>query len=291
MNRIARASDSNSAEFKKAFLKLEKFSNKYVNEMIKKGLYSKEYPWQIDSLHDWSRWWEYVFTWLWIRPLLSRRKSLYILDVGSALTFWPLFLVSQGASVTIIDVDRQMAIWGRQALKKLEILNPEEKGRVYYLTADVVNLPLRSRLFDVITNISVIEHVKKKHQAVKEIHRVLKNKGLLINTLDISLDGKPVGDSYPLEADETNLFFTCLEDAFGDRLQIGFTHPRDILTISNHPKWATSGLVPVSLRHRWRQLCKFLGPRLGIFKVIKLAVDPQRLDIFTVMGIAVRKNI
>ncbi len=283
-NKIAAVSDGENKLFARAFGELERFSNKYIKEMLKIGGYPAVYPWPVDNLHNWSRWWEYSFVWSHLKPLVG--KGVTILDIGPALTFFPWFLAYKGFEVTAIDVDSRIKVWAESALEKLTCLDYSAKLRLKFVTGDIVKTKFGSSGFKAITNISVIEHIDRKHSVIEEIYRLLTPGGKLINTLDISLDGLPVGDSRPLLTDEAYEFIRLLEDIFAVEINFDFVHPMDILSPGRYPKKYTLGSLYVSKLHLARQMWKLAKSRL----TLKFLLNPNRLDMWTVAGMAVRKT-
>jgi SAM-dependent methyltransferase len=310
-NRLARVSDSNRPEFMEAFRELEQFSNRYVREMSDKGLFPAAYPWPLDPLHNWTRWWEYTFAWLHVRRLLDARETVHILDVGSALTFFPVFLAQRGAHVHALDTDARMRVWSTTAIRRLECVTPDVLERFESLTADCRSTALADGSMDVVTNISVLEHLDQQERAIEELHRVLKPDGVFVNTLDLSLDGLPFGDSMPLPMAETEAFIEHLRSRFQTEVAVAFTHPLDVLTFSNRPRAITrmvtdtpsarTGLVnrwALKLWHRWlRQVVKVAQSRILVrpmakapVRALRFAFDSKRLDMWTVLGVVVHKQ-
>lgn len=275
MNKIAAFSDGENKQFTLAFEELEKFSNKYIKEMLGIGGYPAVYPWPVDNLHNWSRWWEYSFAWLELKS--AARKGMRVLDIGPALTFWPFFLAGRGFETVALDKDRRIKKWAEAARK-----SPQLK----FVTGDIAKTGFPDNSFDAVTNISVIEHTKDKRKVLREIFRLLKPGGKLINTLDISLDGKPIGDSRPLMPGESYEFIRIVNVIFGNKTQFDFTHPMDMVTPGKYPKKFTNGSLHASRFHLIRQLWKMLTPRFSL----NFLLNPDRLDMWTVMGIAVQKS-
>jgi len=280
-NKISSIFDGGDKQFIMAFNELEEFSNKYIKYMLKIGGYPKDYPWPIDNLHNWSRWWEYAFAWMHVKELARINKRLRILDIGPALTFFPLFLSQNGFEVTAIDIDSRIKKWADFAFVGLG-RHEKRNGKIEFVTGDITHKVLPGRSFDVVTNISVIEHISDKEMAVKEIYRLLRPGGKLINTLDISLDG----DSKPLEVKESYDFIQLLENTFGTKLKFDFVHPMDIVTPGRYPKKYTDNQLYVSNFHLARQIWKLIASRLSL----KFLLNPNRLDMWTVMGISVQKS-
>lgn len=310
VNRVARASDADRPEFLDAFRELEQFSDRYVREMSARGLFPGAYPWPLDPLHNWTRWWEYTFAWLHIRGLLRDGRDVHVLDVGSALTFFPLFLAEQGAHVHGFDTDARMTRWSAAAIGRLECLGPGVASRFSSINADCRATGLAGASIDVVTNISVLEHLDQKERAIEELHRVLKPGGVFVNTLDVSVDGRPFGDSMPLGIADTDAFLGHLRSMFHAEVEVAFTHPLDVLMFSNRPRALTqavadqaaggTGLLTgwaLTLWHRWlRQGVKvaqsrILGPPIVMApaRAIAFLFNPKRLDMWTVLGVVVRK--
>lgn len=283
-NKIAAVSDGENRLFTLAFGELERFSNKYIREMLKIGGYPAVYPWPVDNLHNWSRWWEYSYVWLHLKLLAG--NSVSVLDIGPALTFFPFFLGDRGFEVTAVDKDRRIKNWADSALKRLTCLDSSARRGLKFATGDITKTKFSAGSFEAVTNISVIEHISDKQQAISEIHRLLKPGGKLISTLDISLDGKPIGDSWPLLPGKSYEFIQLLENTFGAKIQFGFVHPMDVVTPGQYPKKYTDSSLYVSKLHLVRQIRKLAASRLSL----KFLLNPNRLDMWTVAGIAVRKT-
>ena len=95
------------------------------------------------------------------------------------------YLAALGNSVTVVDTDyvwddggdpgveRRYRAWARSVGYEARF------GSLY-------NLPAEDEAFDVVTSISVVEHVAHKEFVLKEALRVLKPDGLLILTFDFS---------------------------------------------------------------------------------------------------------
>ena len=105
------------------FLEMEAFSNAFLtrNNRHLEG-YSKK--WIPDSLHNWSRQWEYPFTYSKIASHNSTHvdEALNILDAGSGITFFPYFLKLSfpHSSIYCCDYDASLESAYRLTLKKRE---------------------------------------------------------------------------------------------------------------------------------------------------------------------------
>jgi len=122
-------------------------------------------------------------------------KSMKILDVGSGVSLFPIYLASKGHKVTSIDFDEILMNRVSPDLVKWAGTN------VNYALGNVTKLEFEDESFDRVFCISVLEHLeeekidgkvvnyRKKNldlKAIEEMLRVLKPNGLLILTFDWS---------------------------------------------------------------------------------------------------------
>jgi len=106
-------------------------------------------------------------------------NALNLLDLGCGYAH--ITRSSKARNVLGIDLDRN-------ALKEA---NRHGKSNFYPVLCAATNLPFMDKTFDVIIATEIIEHIQNSEQCIKEAHRVLRNKGvLLIST--------PNGDCLPL---------------------------------------------------------------------------------------------
>jgi ubiquinone/menaquinone biosynthesis C-methylase UbiE len=103
-------------------------------------------------------------------------KGKNVLDVGCWTGGYEVFINNYARQITAIDIEER-------ALKVAKKSFPGTK----FLKASVLNLPFPNRSFDVVTLWAVIEHIPRgtETKALKEINRVLKQKGILcLNTMN-----------------------------------------------------------------------------------------------------------
>lgn len=168
------------------FLKMERFSNQFL-ELNKHALTEYSRKWVSDPLHQWSRQWEYPFVYTKIQEFIDDKKSsdIKILDAGSGITFFPYYLTSTLAHVKVdcCDIDASL-------LKSIfsEII-ANSKFLVDFYSTDLHALPFKDDQYDIVYCISVLEHTGDFEIIIQEFKRILKQKGLLIMTFDISIDG------------------------------------------------------------------------------------------------------
>jgi len=164
---------------------LDEFSRQFLksNESLL-GDYARE--WVTDPLNTWSRRWEYCYVLERIQNVVSKRRlgRAKILDAGSGLTFFPHYIGQQqfAARVDCYDIDSKIAATGNRLF--------ERSSLVSYMTADMAGLGCPNNSFDIAYCISVLEHCDEYRTIIEEFARVITANGVLILTVDVSLDGK-----------------------------------------------------------------------------------------------------
>lgn len=108
---------------------------------------------------------EFGFAFKW----LAKTCPSEVLDVGSGTTAWPHVMANCGFRVTAID--KIMGYW------KDGFFN-----RHYYIINDDITKPKITKQFDLITCISVLEHIPNHKDAINGMFRLLKPGGYLVLT-------------------------------------------------------------------------------------------------------------
>ena len=123
---------------------------------------------------------EYSFMLLHCRNFLKPRMKT--LDAGCGLTPTVRWFANQGCEAYGVDFDEQ-------TIKYLQ--NPKSylyDPKIHLSTQDITNLKFEDNTFDVVTSISVLEHLppdpKSAKQAISETLRVLRPGGKFILTVD-----------------------------------------------------------------------------------------------------------
>ncbi|MFC1631546.1 class I SAM-dependent methyltransferase [Candidatus Omnitrophota bacterium] len=233
-NSLASLSDLGLKQWQNAYSDLENFSNRYLDFMLQQGLFPADYPWPIDPVHNPTRIWEYPYAYqqlLKYLPLAAQTETPKILDIGSALTFFPLFFASLGYRVQASDFDPSMersfaSIKAHpQALAALKDVD--------YATCDCRDMPKQADAeYDAVVGISVLEHVQDKQRCIKEFQRILKPKGILILTLDVNLDATGAALSFAELASLKNQLSNDFDFLEPDRE----VKQKDILNNQNYPQ-------------------------------------------------------
>jgi ADP-heptose:LPS heptosyltransferase/ubiquinone/menaquinone biosynthesis C-methylase UbiE len=129
-----------------------------------------------------SKYWEYLYALKHLfNHLPSASDNIKIIDVGAGRGAIHKLLLHRGYDVTIADIN--FAHLGEQWESKFLRQCPLSLKIAFN---SIFNLSFPSESFDVVLCFSVIEHVKEKVFALKELLRVLKDGGILILTFDFT---------------------------------------------------------------------------------------------------------
>lgn len=269
---FAALNDLTTPEWQAAFALLEKDQEEFLgHEAV---IFSPGYPWPHDSLHEWSRRWEYPY----VHHQLSRKardgERLRLADVGCGVTFFPFSMSRLGYLVSCTDTD---PVCGVDLPRASEFMDPGP-GQVEFRLAQAERLPFRNDEVDVVTCVSVLEHIPDFERTVAEMARILKPSGLLVLTIDLDLGGNSeIGaQRYRHLLDELLCPF---EWAQPDQS----VHPADQLTSWNGPVRLAGDGRRAGLRFRVRQAMRAL---LGL--PVRTIGDPYHL---AVQGLTMRKRL
>ena len=185
-----------------------------------------QYKWHRESLHTWSRAWEYAFMLHHVRLECERRgRPLDVVDFGSGSVFFPFAIARLGNRVVCFDNDPI----GIADLEGATRVVSAGSGRVEArLNGDV--LPCDSNSADIAYSVSVLEHMPDPVPIIDEIHRVLKPGGLFVLTMDLDVEGHSGVAPAHFEALRANL-----ESRFSWEFLERTVHPLDVLTSKNSP--------------------------------------------------------
>jgi len=179
---------------------------------------------------DWSKIWEYPWTWQYLGALDLPRFS--ILDIGSEISPMPWFFASLGAQVRMVETDES------HLPKWHELEEKHEFGMAWDIVSGPL-LPLPDDTFDLVTSYSVLEHIPDKEAAFQEAVRVLKPGGLLCMTFDICEPS--LGMTFP----EWN--GAALDMGTFDRLVWGCN---ELTPLSSEAQWNIEDVDPFLQWHR-----------------------------------------
>jgi SAM-dependent methyltransferase len=134
-----------------------------------------------------SKNWEYPFILNAIRDAgLHLKPGLRIADIGGGRGALSFALGRMGAETEVFDIDYRWDSQGDPAIEDRFIRTFREVGHARF--GSIFNIPADDETYDVVTCVSVVEHIYYKRQAIVELLRVLKPGGLLALTFDLVED-------------------------------------------------------------------------------------------------------
>lgn len=220
-----------------------------------------EYKWHRESLHTWSRAWEYPYV---LHHVAQERRRISgectIVDFGSGSCFFPFAVARLGAQVRCFDNDPVGVADLTAAVAHVNAA----PGAVVPARNEHV-LPCETGAAAIAYSVSVLEHMPDPLPAIDELARVLRPGGLLVLTLDLDVEGS---------SGVTPAHFEHIRELF----ERDFTwehperveHPLATLTSKNSP-WPRPGEVKVPgllFRDRSGRLRPLIGgPNPGILTV------------------------
>lgn len=251
-------------EWRSAFEELELFSQRFLSLFPKWG---DNYPWPPDPLHCWFRPFEYPYVLRNLPPVTPTTRPL-VLDVGTAVTFFPLFLSCRGYRLVLTDNDHRMpAYWHRVLDCVPDTWRDAASSAEYRISSDYA-IPEQDDRVDAATCISVLEHVPDPPRLLREILRVVKPGGSVILTMDISLESN-AGVSASQFDELLAIFDEICQPTHGGEL----VHPQNLICFPAAPEglvapawWPTrsSAAPPLakSSRPLWRRLASSIRREL-----------------------------
>jgi SAM-dependent methyltransferase len=183
---LAALSDLQTPQWKALFRLMEQEQAGFLEKQ--EYFRSREYRWPRDSLHSWSRVWEYPYAYHHLRAWHAAREwnaPARVVDVGSGVTFFGFALAKLGYHVTCTDVDPICGI----DLARASGCVSHDPGIVDFRLTDGRALPFSDGEADALCCVSVLEHVPDFEALIAEMARILKPGGLLLVTVDLDLRG------------------------------------------------------------------------------------------------------
>lgn len=142
--------------------------------------------WGTDAMHSWSRRWEYPFVVRYLTAFANTcdHQDLVCVDAGSGVSFLPYYITDLLPKSQVLCIDSNRAY--QQTYRRLNDVTG--CGRVSFMCTGVENIPLPDASADVISCVSVLEHISEHKPILDEFARILKPRGLLVLTFDVALD-------------------------------------------------------------------------------------------------------
>ncbi len=182
----AARSDFDDPTYKAIFAHLEQEQRAFLAK--EQDFRSSDYPWPRDSLHAWSRVWEYPYAYFHLQRMIRAQganATATVIDLGSGVTFFPFSVARLGCRVQCMDID---PVCQRDLERAVSVI-PQQPGEVGFSLILDGRLPMGDRQADALYCISVLEHIPDFENTVQEVARVLKPGGLFILTIDLDLCG------------------------------------------------------------------------------------------------------
>jgi SAM-dependent methyltransferase len=256
-----------NSQWRSAYHEVEAISSEFLALF---GDWGSGYPWPADPLRWWFRPFEYPYVLQNLPPVDGPRRPL-VVDVGAAVTFFSLLLVQRGYVVKCADSDPRMLDFWHRLKASVPSKWREDVSRIEYRISEI---PFPAGMADAVTCISVLEHVSHPPKLLREMLRILKPGGVLVLTMDVSLDS-----NLGVSAENFNEMCALLDVECAPVHPVESVHPQELLVWPDTPR----GLVPAAwkppggfkgwlaaqagqLRRYWsirapsrRSLCLFVG--------------------------------
>lgn len=259
-NAYALLSDLEDSDFINVLSVMEAYQADFIAKT--RPIWRESLPFTGDTLYNFSRQWEYPYAW---SNLGLERGS--VLDAGSGITFFPFMLARAGFEVSCCDIDAGLVDAFREAGTLTQLSIP-------FRVASLMNTGYPDASFDVVTCISVLEHVGRGRAAiVAELARVLKPGGRLVFTCDLSLSR----DS-DTKLEDLVLVLAEIDKRFDMVFPLNLHRPSGMLT-SDHFRV----LAP------WRLPWRPFPPSL--LNVLRLRVGRRHFHSLAVLGLAAQKRV
>lgn len=185
-------------------MKILKYCWAKNSDYLEKSLFPNNFPAEL----KWSRQWEYP----WVKEQLKELNNISILDVGKTPDGYMNYIVKNKIiSITTNDI-------GQHGDVNANIIG------------DIKNRNLFKNKYDVVLSISTIEHDENPLECIKSMLSYLKEKGLLILTMDFC-----DGNNYTIQRDKLNeiMEFLNIENWYEDSKQDNIIKSEDICVYEN----------------------------------------------------------
>lgn len=256
---LAALSDYQSEGYKSLISQLEVVDREFLEKLPQFA--HPGYKWHRDTLHTWSRAWEYSFMLHHVKLECVRQgRRLSIIDFGSGSVFFPFSIARLGNNVVCFDNDPVGVADLQSATQHVGTGSGSVEGR-----QSDEHLPIESASADLAYSVSVLEHMPDPVPIVDEIHRVLRTGGLFVLTMDLDVDGMSgvtPANFEKLRAD--------LEKHFTWEFAERTVHPLDMLTSKNspYPRLGEDKIRGLMLRTKTGAMKPLIGgPNPGVLAV------------------------
>lgn len=118
------------------------------------------------------RWHAEEFLHYLIRWTLTKKYSLF-LEPGAGSGRFSSYLSKDGYEVVALD-------FSRNSVAAIQSLEQTHIGLLHVVLADILHMPFRDSVFDVVFNEGVVEHFRKPHDVLGEMVRVTRRLGVVV---------------------------------------------------------------------------------------------------------------
>ncbi len=214
-NGYALTADLEDASYAEVVSAMERFQADFL--ALTRTIWTPEFPISGDSLSHFSRQWEYPYAW----SNLHGRPPARVLDAGSGITFFPFLLGAAGHEVHCCDDADDLGLAERYAVAVAATGCP-----VLFRKASLTDLPYPSGFFDVVTCLSVLEHVGATFRdIVRSLARVVRPGGRLVLTVDVSLRRDTA-----MLLEDVGVLLAELDESFTPAFSVDLRRPPGLLT-------------------------------------------------------------
>lgn len=224
---LAALSDLETPAWRQVLSDLERHQREFLEH--EQEFRSADYKWPRDSLHTWSRVWEYPYAYAHLRAQAKNfqgEDAPSVVDLGSGVTFFPFAVARLGYRVLCADVDATCDGDLGGAVRCV----PHEPGEVEFRLIEGTRLPFDDEEVDAVYCISVLEHIPDFENTVNEIARIIKPGGLVVVTFDLDIRGD---SEIGLVAHRR--LMAVLQEHFVHVWPETTVHPADLLRTKNGP--------------------------------------------------------
>jgi SAM-dependent methyltransferase len=134
----------------------------------------------------WNRRWEYPF-------LMAASQSASFglaLDAGCGKSVLPFWLAHRGNRVIALDIDDGSFYSRGEVGDFYHSRSAAHNGELSFVEGSLYSIPFPDETFDAVFSVSVLEHLEMPTAAIGELVRVLRPGGLVVVTIDVSLDDR-----------------------------------------------------------------------------------------------------
>jgi SAM-dependent methyltransferase len=110
----------------------------------------------------------------WVTRFLELNGKEALLDIACGTGFWTRWLGRKSRYAVGVDIN----------LSRLTQMGQGRKGKTRFAVASAESLPFPNNSYDRVVSVCALEHFQSDTRALAEMHRVLREEGLLVLTVD-----------------------------------------------------------------------------------------------------------